>query len=235
MNEIAKTGPNPPRLLACCAALLVAGGAVASGYFAIKGFGCPGCTQGGEETQETPPSLVQAPAGFGQWKRPDVALVLTGQMHGYVDPCGCSAPQFGGLVRRFEFIDSLKKKDWDVVGIDLGELPALQGIHTQNLLKFDLTVNALAKMNYHAFGIGKNEIELGLGEAMAQIYDGKRPLPRPLNNSLSQIGPKQLFGELNVSGYEIINVAKAKLKIGVISMMGPDLRKELAGKSEVRR
>ena len=76
-------------------------------------------------------------------------------MHGYIDPCGCSEPQHGGLIRRYNFIQSLKAKKWDVVGIDLGEMAQVQGIQAQNLLKFDLTVKSLAAMNYRAFGIGR--------------------------------------------------------------------------------
>ena len=93
----------------------------------------------------------------------------------------------------------------------------------QNLLKQNssLTVNALAKMNYHAFGIGKNEIGLGLGEAMAQIFDNRRPLPRPLNNSLAQIGPQGLFRTAQRhAAHEIINVENATSKIGVIQHDG---------------
>src|SRR4051812_35740826 len=66
--------------------------------------------------------------GYKKWEKPLVALVLSGQMHGYYDPCGCSFPQHGGLTRRYNFIDSLKKKEWPVVGIDLGELATVKGI-----------------------------------------------------------------------------------------------------------
>ena len=79
-------------------------------------------------------------------------------MHGYINPCGCSKPQNGGLERRYNFIESLKAKGWDVVGIDLGELPETHGIQEQNMLKYDLSVKALRAMNYRAMGIGKDEV-----------------------------------------------------------------------------
>src|SRR5438270_215997 len=37
----------------------------------------------------------------------DVALVLSGQQYGYIQPCGCSEPQYGGLTRRYNFLQTL--------------------------------------------------------------------------------------------------------------------------------
>src|SRR5438105_3846482 len=34
----------------------------------------------------------------------DLCLILSGQMYGYLQPCGCSRPQVGGLERRFELM-----------------------------------------------------------------------------------------------------------------------------------
>src|SRR5262245_13128429 len=61
---------------------------------------------------------------FRDWpqQNPDIALLLTGQMHGYYDPCGCSRPQLGGLERRYNFVQQLKGKGWPVVPIDLGDV-----------------------------------------------------------------------------------------------------------------
>ena len=134
-------------------------------------------------------------------------------------------PQHGGLTRRYNFIQSLKARQWDVVGIDLGELPSLKGIGKQNRLKFDLSVKALAAMNYRALGIGLDETLLPLGDGLADIWDKKRPYPRPLNLSLDKTAPGESYHDLNVRQYEIIGDTMPK--IGVISMMGPDLRKEL--------
>src|SRR5437870_377045 len=89
-----------------------------------------------EEEQETPPENQPTTSDWKKWDKPLFAIIVSGQMHGYYDPCGCSDPQYGGLVRRYNFVESLKAKGWDVVGVDLGELAQTQGIHRQNLLKF---------------------------------------------------------------------------------------------------
>ena len=167
----------------------------------------------------------QSPDSYKNWKKPLVTLVLSGQMHGFNDPCGCSDPQFGGLPRRYNFIQSLKDKKWDVVGIDLGELPQLKGIHRQNLLKYELSIRALGLMNYRAVGIGRDEILSPLGEILAQVENDKKPYPRPLSASLADTAPKEKYHDLNVRPYEIIDHTTPK--IGVISLMGPDLRKAL--------
>ncbi|MBM3993181.1 MAG: hypothetical protein FJ303_03350 [Planctomycetes bacterium] len=181
--------------------------------------------------QEDPPG-DQLPKQWAKWDKPAVAIVLSGQMHGYYDPCGCTSPQHGGLTRRYNFIKSLKDKGWNAVGVDLGELASSKGICEQNLLKYDLSVKSLATMNYRAIGLGLDEMLLPLGNGLAQIWDKNKPHPRPISLSLDQTGPGQLYHGLNVRGYEIIDTTMPK--IGVISMLGPDLRDEFKAQEKFR-
>lgn len=235
-----KDCPAPPRVTRVrfapmLGALLMLLTGLGGGYFSwhYMNASCP-LTRGDAEEQGQPPA-DQSAGDYRKWDSPNLALILSGQMHGYIDPCGCSYPQFGGLIRRWNFVDSLrtgapKKKGWNVVGIDLGELPHLQGIHAQNLLKYDLTLNALAAMNYRAVGIGKHEILSPLGEALAQAFDKKRPLPRPLVMPLAQTEPGELYYDLNARPYEI--VADTSPKVGIISLMGPDMRDQLKAREQ---
>lgn len=215
----ASPSPVPPIFGIALAVLMIA----AIGVYAWRSAGIEREVSACYE-QEAPPG-DQPPQDFSKWDKPLAALVLTGQMHGYYDPCGCSEPMHGGLTRRFNFVQSLKKRGWDVVGIDLGELPSLKGIPEQNLLKFDMAVKSLAAMNYRAFGIGRDEILMPLGEGLTHVWDKNRPHPRPLNLSLDLNANGQLYAGLNVRPFEIIDTTKPK--IGVISMMGPDMRDEL--------
>ena len=43
-------------------------------------------------------------------------------MDGYLEPCGCSQGQLGGLIRRLDFVDRLKAQNWPFALIDLGSL-----------------------------------------------------------------------------------------------------------------
>lgn len=192
----------------------------AGGYYALRYRTTPTW----DEEQEAPP---QNQPNFQNWQKPLLAIVVSGQMHGYTDPCGCSHPQYGGLERRYNFIQSLRAKGWDVIGMDLGEIVSRQGIPAQNVYKFELSMKALSLMNYRAIGMGKNEILTPLGPALAQTWDKNRPHPRPLALSLDQTAPGELYHGLNVRPYEIVSAGKNGPTLGILSMLGPDLRDDL--------
>src|SRR5262245_39306019 len=44
---------------------------------------------------------------LAKWDRPAVALIFSGQQLGYLQPCGCSHPQYGGLTRRYNLLQRL--------------------------------------------------------------------------------------------------------------------------------
>lgn len=168
------------------------------------------------------------PAPFAEWPKPLVAVVLSGQMHGFYDKCGCSDPQYGGLPRRYNFVQALKAKGWDVVGIDLGEVAEFKGIQKQSLLKYQLSMRALGAMNYRAVGIGRDDILLGVGEALAELQNAKGPFPPGINVNLEDALPEGNLHKLGARQWEIIDLKTAKApKIGVINLMGPDIRDEL--------
>ncbi len=199
---------------------------IAGGYFVFNSPRPGDCFEEQElQSQDFVPD-------FRKWEKPEVAIVLTGQMHGFIDKCGCSDPQYGGLPRRYNFVQTLKEMKWDVVGIDLGEVAKTQGIHAQNLLKFDLALKSLGLMNYRAVAMGKNEILSPLGEALAQAYDKNRLHPRPIALSLTEAEPGALFhDELNLRQWEIITTTTPK--IGVTSLMGPDMVDQLKNHANV--
>ena len=64
---------------------------------------------------------------FRGWPKPDVALMISGQMIGYLQPCGCSEPQLGGLARRYNFLQGLRDRGWNVVSADVGDVPQTSG------------------------------------------------------------------------------------------------------------
>src|SRR5439155_3689384 len=112
----------------------------------------------------------KAPKLFRDWptdKEPDVVLVLSGQGHGYMQPCGCSRPQLGGLERRYNLIQSLKQRNWPVVAVDLGDIAERSGPQSQ--LKYGYAMRALQLMGYSAAGIGENEIAMPLMDALVQF------------------------------------------------------------------
>jgi hypothetical protein len=94
------------------------------------------------------------------WEKPAIAFALTGQMHGYFEPCGCSEPQYGGVSRRADLLRQLRKdKGWNVTALDLGG--TLKRTRKQSHLKFDVLLNSLKDMKYRAIGVGVEELKMG--------------------------------------------------------------------------
>ncbi len=96
---------------------------------------------------------------FVDWPKPKAALVLTGLLDGYIEPCGCAGldRMKGGLSRRATFLQDLTAKGWNLISLDTGKIG--NGFGVQEELKFDMTINAFHLMNYKAIGIGPNELK----------------------------------------------------------------------------
>ena len=48
------------------------------------------------------------------WEVPAAALLLTGEQHGYFEPCGCTLGQSGGMTRRASLVRQLEARGWKV-------------------------------------------------------------------------------------------------------------------------
>jgi hypothetical protein len=111
-------------------------------------------------------TLVGGVPLFGEWpkdRKPDAVIVLSGQMYGYLQPCGCSRPQIGGLERRAVLIEALRAKGWPVAGVDLGDVyPEQPALAEQGRLKYVATLQALRDMGYLGVGVGETEIRADL-------------------------------------------------------------------------
>lgn len=129
---------------------------------------------------------------FANWpkgQKPDAVLVLSGQTFGYLQPCGCSRPQTGGLERRAVFIDSLKAKGWPVAGVDLGDLyPEKVAVREQGRLKYVATMNALREMGYVAVGVGQTELAAQLDMLLGAYAVQKEQPPFSLAGNAVGIG-----------------------------------------------
>lgn len=117
---------------------------------------------------QAPTSLEQRQPLFQQWPKPDLVLFITGQQHGYVEPCGCTGltNQKGGLSRRATCKKSLAERGWDVVALDAGNQVSRFGRQAE--IKFQITAEGLKKMGYQAIGLGPDDLRLSAGELVAQ-------------------------------------------------------------------
>ncbi len=115
--------------------------------------------------------------GWPAGKKPDVAIVLSGQQHSYLKFCGCSRPQLGGFERRYNFFQKLAQQGWPLVAADLGDLVVREKnvAHDQSLLKYETAMKSLEVLRYAAITLGQNDYNLplidGLGAFTLQKPD----------------------------------------------------------------
>lgn len=178
------------------------------------------------------------PPLFTGWPEtpPAAVLVLSGQMYGYLQPCGCSRPQLGGLERRAQFVAYLRNKGWPVIGVDVGDLPPVAGVvREQQLWKYAIAMQALREMGYVAIGAGKAEFTQGLYALLDQYAAiQERPPFLLAGNVLGKLGAQltprtEAFpgpGSRPMVGLlELPRVGS--LTIGIAGVVGPSVQKEI--------
>ena len=122
-------------------------------------------------SRETPPEMLL----FPKWPKPDYAFIVTGEMNGSFEPCGCTANQLGGMNRRADLFKQVNDLGWTVRGLDVGRLPRRTGRQAQ--VKFETTLAAMRDLQYIATGIGPEELRLDPGFLISQhVVDGDNPL-----------------------------------------------------------
>ncbi len=158
---------------------------------------------------------------FVGWPKPDLALVFSGELAGYFEPCGCAGlqNQKGGLKRRHTLLKDLTAKGWPVVPLDLGGLTKRYGIQAE--LKYDHLLKALAEMGYQAVGFGSSDLRLDVLSLLLNSSEAKQVLVSA-NVGVLDFDPQysRRFKVIEAGG----------LKIGVTGVLG---KKEIAALKNV--
>lgn len=170
------------------------------------------------KTIEQPPEpLLQ------DWDKPQLAIVLTGEQHGRLEPCGCSEKQSGGLARRTDFVKQLRDRGWPVTGFDLGG--TLQRTRRQSEMKFEYTRDALDIMGYKGLGLGPEELKLGV----LKLFESFSRTQADESFDVPFISANvTFFGERGVGTpleYRVVEVNG--VKIGVTSIIGQTFQEEM--------
>lgn len=159
------------------------------------------------------------------WKKPAVAFLLTGEQHGYLEPCGCSETQSGGMARRADLVRVLtEEKGWDVVGLDVGGL--LKRSRRQDQIKFEKLFEAFQQLHYSAVAVGLEELKLGADFILTRMPgdpDELAKAPALVSANVVLFDQPELGWPLT---YRIVE--KAGVKIGVTSVFGTSLRPKVA-------
>ncbi|QDU62336.1 Perchlorate reductase subunit gamma precursor [Planctomycetes bacterium Pan216] len=109
---------------------------------------------------------------FLEWpeQKPDAAFLLTGELHGYLRPCGCSPGQQGGLPRLGGVLEFLaNEKGWDVLPVDLGDLIGKSG--RLEPLRYVYALESLQRLGYPAIGVGTKDLGQSVDEVLGQALN----------------------------------------------------------------
>jgi hypothetical protein len=115
---------------------------------------------------------------FAGWKAPRAVVVITGELDGYIEPCGCTGKenQKGGLSRRRNFLRALAAAGWPVLAVDLGG--QVRRFGRQSEVKFQSIADGLRTMGYSAVGFGPDDLRLPAEELVAAVAAvGDQPTP----------------------------------------------------------
>lgn len=176
-----------------------------------------------DEKPAKPAALEMPPRLFQGWEKPELALVLSAEQHGYLLPCGCSRPQVGGLERRYNFLSLLKNKGWAIAPVDLGDIPQKQGPrqlpNVQGMIKYRYSMESLRQMGYLAVGLGEHDASLSLFDLLGEFALNS---PSPAVVSANLHDKESLYPDM-VKSYTVKAIAGSRLKVGVTSLIDPSL------------
>ncbi|WLD13165.1 multiheme c-type cytochrome [Planctellipticum variicoloris] len=151
------------------------------------------------------------------WEVPAAALLLTGEQHGYFEPCGCTLGQSGGMTRRASLVRQLEDRGWKVAGLDVGG--TLRRARQQDQIKFDTILTALNDLHYEGLAVGVEELRLGAD------FLASKP-----QNSLALLSANVVLFDLPDLGtpraFKTFTVGN--LKVGVTAVLGDSLKAEVA-------
>lgn len=150
------------------------------------------------------------PEDWRDWQQPQAVLVISGQQHGYIEPCGCTGldNQKGGMMRRYSLLEEIRGRDWEVVPLDAGNQIRRSG--RQAAIKFKTSVKGLEQMGYKSVGIGPDDLKVGASELLSIAADdgsGANPFTSA-NVEIVAPGLVATFKKLEVRG-RIIGVTTA--------------------------
>ncbi|MEM9352186.1 MAG: multiheme c-type cytochrome [Planctomycetota bacterium] len=165
---------------------------------------------------------------FVDWKKPKLALLFTGRMNGYLEPCGCAGldNQKGGLKRRHTLIRELRdKRKWPLLALDAGGM--VRRIGPQAEMKYRYGLDALVDIGYAAIGVGGRELLLS-ADAVLYAIANLDPETNPLISA--NVG---VFGFDNGFTRRYRVLEQGGLRVGVTSVLGSEHQEDLANSAEI--
>ena len=193
---------------------------------AEAGASAAGDGSSAEAKPKLDPVVANGPI-FEGWPKPRLAIVFTGELDGYIEPCGCAGleNQLGGLKRRHTFVKQLEAQGWPLVLVDVGGLTKRLGPQTE--IKYRHELDALREIGYAAIEPGINELQLG-ADAVAYPLINLEPEKNPMvSANVSIYGTDSGL----TRPYRVIEAGGKR--IGVTGVLGSKHRETLKTSEEV--
>ncbi|WP_169976760.1 multiheme c-type cytochrome [Tautonia rosea] len=148
----------------------------------------------------------------------DAVLIVSGQQYGYLEPCGCTEGQTGGLGRRADLMNQLREQGQELLAIDLGSIiadPASSRAGPDQIrIKQGIGLEALARLGYQALALSADDLEIGLGEFVGQYLSVPDAPPLLATNIQPAEGLEETFRES-------IQVKVGGLSVGILAVVDP--------------
>ena len=142
---------------------------------------------------------------------PPVVVLVSGDTHGWIVPCGCTSNQSGGLLRRGSYVEKLASES-QVVLLDAGGAPAGSAPYQRE--KFEAIVQGELLMGLAAHNIGAAEAELGA--------EYLRELAQRLEAPLVSANARDRTGQPIVPAVKLVPVEGSR-PLAVVGVLSPSL------------
>ena len=162
------------------------------------------------------------------WEKPEALLVLTGEQHGYLEPCGCSLTQSGGVSRRGDMFKQISDRNWEFLSFDLGGM--VKRSRRQDKIKFEAIRQALITLGYKTAALGVEDLALETDYLFSLVA-----------TDAGQPNAKMPYLSANIDFYEEADLPTPSrylvyevngIKVGVTAIFGNDYVKKLYGDND---
>jgi hypothetical protein len=145
---------------------------------------------------------------------PPVSLMFSGEISGYLTPCGCTSPMLGGMERRAAVLSRLRQTG-PVIVVENGDLTEAAG--RQDEIKAEALAGMLSAMKYEAVAVG--EMDLALGFATLVSLEARVKTPFVCANVTDGAGNALFRPSVTITR----TVGAKRLKVGITSALSPRL------------
>lgn len=149
--------------------------------------------------------------GFTLYGQKKIVILHTNDTHSRIEPIpetDKNAPDKGGVLRRANYIEQVRKENKNVILLDAGDF--LQGTPYYNLFKGKVETETMNMMKYDVVTLGNHEFDYGL-EGLKEVVEWAEFPIIAANYDFSETSLKDAF-----KPYLILN--KDGVKIGVIGV-----------------